>query len=410
MTRQYAESQGSQSAGTGSAIAQSAVGKQTLVEQAAAHAPTQCTAYPGITPMQRVQSAIATADLPALIALQHELLQQMRSDPLHPPEEARAGLATARRWEMDRIVAIRDSYQAQLTAASGSASASAPGGGTDATAAVEALEVQMDAQCTPYLDALLEGDPQYRYLHPDPDVVAKVFSAVRLHAARRGVAQIGHRADAEAEARAHGRVPTEAWCGAFAFTQAEQAGGFDRHWVGNMQGEGGIRSALAYHGTANTWIWAFDHWENLRLYHQQRGSERWYEAIHQAPPSHGIQAGDLVLIDNNFGTDPDHITTAISFDGRFLTTVGGNQGDGEQGVSRSGHAWDLTANPEPNDVRAIEGGHRVRRVDAHAGPKHKRVHGIGRWSVVDYERHLYATSRDRPTAPPTAHQLAQIGR
>ncbi len=370
----------------------------------------QGAAAPTQTAVQRVWAATSTNNLPGLIAIQHDLRQQMLTDTLHPPADAREGLAIARQWTMDRVAAVRDSYAARIAAASTGATT-----GADGTGAVEALEVSMDADCTPFLDVLMHGDPQYRYLHPDAAVSEKVFAAVRLHSARRGVAQIGHRADAEDESRAHGRVATESWCGAFAFTQAEQGAGFDQHWVVHMQGEGGIRSALAYGGMAHVWLWAFDHWENLRAYHAGRGSERWYEAIRRAPPSRGIQPGDLVLIDNNFGTDPDHITTAISFDGRFLTTVGGNQGGSrrtdETGVSRSGHGIDLQANPEANDVRQTDAaGHRIpQTVDRDLGPKHTRVHGVGRWSIVDYERHIYSTSPQRPTAPPTSAQLAARG-
>ena len=186
-----------------------------------------------------------------------------------------------------------------------------------------------------------------------------------------------------------------------------------------MQGEGGIRSALGYLGDmANTWIWAFDNWMNLREYHARRGSERWYETIDKAPPKKGIEPGDLVLIDNSFGTDPDHITTAVSFDGRFLRTVGGNQGSDsrtdEAGVSTSG-PFDLTQNPEPNDVTLYETGpdgkkravwvgpegkmHRV--VDPTKGPKHKRVHGVGRWSIVAFEIHIYRVNPTKPPKPPT---------
>ena len=382
--------------------------QQTAIVQAQ-QAPTSDNSA-STSGLHRVQAAIAASNLQTLITLQYELRKQMLTDPLHPPEDARAGLATARHWLMDQIAVIRDRYASRITAASTGNSS-----GTDATGAVETLEISMDGECTPYLNALMAGDPQYRYEHFDAGVSEKVFAAVRLHAARRGVGQIGHRAQAEAEARSHGRLPSGSWCGAFAYTQAEQGGGFDSYWVGHMQGEGGIRTALAYGGVmARTWIWAFDHWESLQGYHARLHSSRWYEAIHRAPPARGIQAGDLVLIDNAFGTNPDHITTAISFDGRFLTTVGGNQGTSdpsdEAGVSRSARAFDLQNNPEPNDVRRTNaGGQKIREVDPRLGPKHVRVHGIGRWSVVDYEQHIYRISAQRPTAPPSTTELAAIG-
>ena len=363
--------------------------------------------------LQRVQAAIAGNDLQALITIQHELRKQMLTDPLHPPEDARAGLATARTWTMDRIAAIRDTYAPLLADARTGGST-----GTDGTGPVEVIEILMDDECTRYLNVLMEGDPQYRYQHFNNAVSEKVFAAVRLHSARRGVSQIGHRAEAEAEARSHGHLPSGAWCGAFAYTQAEQGGGLDPHWAGAMQGEGGIRSALAYLGASNPWVWVFDHWEKLKEYHASRGSVRWYQEIDKSPPVQGIQAGDLVLMDNAFGTNPDHITTAISFDGRFLTTVGGNQGSNdpkdETGVSRSKNAIDLQNNPSPNDVtnkdasgKPILDGNGNRTSDPKK-TKNVRVHGTGRWSVVDYERHIYMTSPSMPTAPPSSATLATL--
>ncbi|WP_163570875.1 hypothetical protein [Fodinicola feengrottensis] len=253
----------------------------------------------------------------------------------------------------------------------------------------------------------MDGDPQFRYEHFNQTVQQNVFAALRLRASRRALDQVGHGDTAEPEARRVGRLPGDAsWCGAFAFTQQNLAAGMDSHWVPLMQGEGGIRGALAYQGaTSNPWVWAFDHWEKLSEYHTNHGSSRWYEAIGQAPPAHGIQPGDLVLIDNAFGTDPDHITTAISFDGRFLSTVGGNQGSGRGASSVAhNHAVDLTRNPLPTDVRLVEDGKPVRKKDP-TKTKETRVHGVGRWSVVDYEQHIYRTTTEKPTAPPTAKEL-----
>lgn len=373
--------------------------------------------------LQRVQVATAANDLESLKTIQKDLRKQMLSDPLHPPKDVREALATARTWTMDRIAAIRDKYAPQIETAKGG------NAGTDHTGAIETIEESMDKECTPYLDVLMEGDPQYRYQHFNTEVSEKVFAAVRLHSARRaldGIGQKGHRAKAEAEARLHANLPNldDPWCGAFAYTQAEMGGGFDSKWVGAMQGERGIRGALTYYGEMNPWIWVFDDWKRLKNYHNERGSLRWYKTIEQKPP---IQAGDLVLIDNDYGLDPDHITTAISFDGRFLTTVGGNQGtkssDDETGVSRN--LFDLQKNPSPNDVtnRNAQGqpidsegnvldptapDYNRKRTHAPGKTKNKRIHGVGRWSVVDYERHLYSTSQSKPSQPSPA-QLAALG-
>jgi len=74
------------------------------------------------SPAQRVEAAIAANNMDALIAIQRELRQQMLTDPLHPPPEARVGLATARHLTMDRIAAIRDTYAPLIEAAQTGAS------------------------------------------------------------------------------------------------------------------------------------------------------------------------------------------------------------------------------------------------------------------------------------------------
>jgi hypothetical protein len=369
--------------------------------------------------LDRVLGATAAHDLPGLIAIQRDLRIEIAKNALTPPRDVRDALSTARHWTMDRIAEIRDTYAPQTAAVSKPAAPTAPGApaspsaATDTSGEVEVYEALMDAECTPYLDALMEGHAEYRYEHFKLDVADKVFAAVRLHAARRAVGRIGHRAEAETEARTQGALPSGAWCGAFAYTQAE-GGGFDPRWRTAMQGEAMIRSMLLYLGTmAQTWIWAFDHWELLKDYHAQRNSLRYYETIGKGPPTHGIQAGDLILIDNNFGTDPDHITTAVSFDGRFLRTVGGNQGSDrasdESGVSRNAPV-DLMNNPDPNDVTLWvtgEDGKRKKTADPKK-VKNTRVHGVGRWSVVDYERRLYRESAAKPTKPPTQAEVAAL--
>ena len=377
-----------------------APGKATLAESAGAE-PTQ---------LERVQAACAARDLARITALNLELRKQMLTDPVNPPKDARDGLAFARCWTMDRVAEIRDRFEPTIRAAQ-----TGPAG-ADNTSAVEALEVTMDAECTPFLDVLLTGDPQYRYLHFDPEIQNKVFAAVRLHSARRGIDKIGHRGEAEDEAREHASLAKGSWCGAFAYTQAEQGGGFSSYWKAFMHGEAGIRGALKYLGAMqHTWVWAFDQWKKLADYHRERGSLRYYAEITNGPPPQGIQPGDIVLKDVDFGMDPDHITTAVSFDGRYLTTVGGNEGTGartdENGVQRSKAGIDLLANPTANDVREVDAkGQRIPgTVDKQGPAKNKRIHGIGRWSIVDYEQHHYVISQDKPAKPPAAAALAKLG-
>jgi hypothetical protein len=393
-------------------VAGGSVGKQTLVGAAeGAEGAAVAEAAPG-PELTKVKTLIAAGNPAALVPVQQECMVAMKANAAAPPTDARQALALARAWEMDRVAAIRDKYQPQIAAASTGAT-----DGTDHTAALDVVQKQMDLECTPFLDALMQGDPQYRYQHFNPAVQAKVFDAVRLHASMRaitGVGQAGHRAAAETEARNLGNLHDmdKSWCGVFAYAQQNQAGGMDPHWAAMMQGTGGIITALSYlGGDANPWIWAFDHWEHVQSYHASRGSSRYYARIQKGPPAGGILPGDLVLIDNSFGTDPDHITTAVSFDGRFLTTVGGNQGSSsstdEKGVSRSNGAWDLTQNPDPNDVRKIVDGKPVREKDP-TKTKHVRITGIGRWSIVDYETHVYSTSSTMPTKPPSEAVLKSV--
>jgi hypothetical protein len=60
--------------------------------------------------------------------------------------------------------------------------------------------------------------------------------------------------------------------------------------------------------------------------------------------------------------------------------------------------------------RTDASGHRIpQTVDPNLGPRNVRIHGIGRWSVVYYERQLYRTSPQMPTAPPWAAEYAVLG-
>ncbi|NVB83836.1 MAG: hypothetical protein HOV81_36010, partial [Kofleriaceae bacterium] len=391
---------------------------------ASAASPTVVAAAGG-PPLARVRAATAANDVPGLTHIVTELMPQLRANPSAPPPDVNEAITAARTWSMERIAAIRQRYQSQIDAASvRSASGHENRQGTNArntrsnensaTAAVEAVETRLDTECTPYLDALLAGDPQHRYSHPTETIREQVFAAVRLHISRGALARVGH-ADAEAEARDRANLHGDAaWCGAFAYTQARTHGGMDPHWASQMQGTGGIMSALNYHGVmAQTWIWIDGHWEALEAYHRRMGSPRLYETVDRGPPAMGIHPGDIVLKDNNFGMQPDHITTALAFDGRFLTTVGGNEGVGHNrsdGVQRTSddHAIDLFQNPTANDNRRIDPttGHRIREVDRSI-TKHSRVHGIGRWSIADYERHVYSVSRTMPTAPPSNGQVSR---
>lgn len=376
----------------------------------------------GGPPLARMQAATHANDIAAVSHLVTELMPQLRANPSSPPPGVNEALTAARTWSMERIVAIRARYSSEIAAARArTSSGHANRQGADmahtrsdelsSTGAVEQAETRMDTECTPYLDALLDGDPQHRYQHPTAAVRDEVFAAVRLHISRGALTRVGS-VGAEHEARDRASLPGDAaWCGAFAYTQARMHGGMDPHWAGQMMGTEGIIQALVYRGVMpTTWIWIDNRWVKLADYHRDINSVRQYQTVDRGPPRMGIQPGDIVLKDNRAGTRPDHITTAVSFDGRFLTTVGGNEGthghNARDGVRRVAdeNAIDLFQNPTANDATPVD------PTTGRHPEKHSRVHGIGRWSLADYERHVYTRSPTQPTAPPNDREVGRIMR
>lgn len=292
---------------------------------------------------------------------------------------------------MMQIVRIRRLYAPQINAAAAASGARENSRRENVMSQLETIEYRMDMECAPYIEALMRGDSAHRYEHADHGVTEEVAAAVRLHTAQRGVWNTNRDEDAHAEALRVTNIhnPKTEWCGAFAFAQARQAGGMDQVWHDEMEGTTAMTTALQYLGRmANTWIWANGTWHPLREYHESRGSSREYALIDRSAPSMGIHPGDIILIDNVGDGGPHHITTAISFDGRHLTTVGGNQGQNDDAVSRTRGSIDLTQN------------HTAEWVRVHPRAR-SRVHSVGRWSLVDFEHHTYTRSTDRPTAPPS---------
>ncbi len=358
--------------------------------------------------MQLVIAARASNDLAQLKALNARARALRAASYSDPPKVASDALHTIRTHLMEKVAELVDQLEATKRTAGAAVDTARQ---DDQTGAVEAAETAFDQTVTPYIDALLTGDPQYRYYHPErPDVQTKVSQALRIHATNRGLAQIGHRADAEAEARATGHLPKGSWCGAFAYTQQARAGGMDPYWAAASLSTGGIMAALTYGWGNNPWIWAEGDWHKLKDYHARRGSLRFYQTVGTAPPAN-IQSGDVVLIDNARGMDPDHIQTAVAFDGRYLAVMGGNQGSSaatdESGVSRSG-TIDITRNKSANDVRQRDqDGKPIPDTTDPKLVKNERLHGVGRWSLVDYEQHLFSTNPTKPPAP-SDKQLATV--
>jgi hypothetical protein len=345
-------------------------------------------------PVGALVSAVASSDFGLMKSLQQRLLKEMKTNPMNPPPLVRQALATGRHMQMERVHLIRNMLLAAIPKHT-TPSPGEEGKEAELFAVQETIEKFTDEQCSPWLDVLMAGHAEYRYEHFDHAVQDSVLAAVQLHSALRGLGKIGHRAAAEKEARGVSNLPTGAWCGAFAYTQAKLSGGLGSQTRAAMQGVTGIEMAMAYkddpYEKKPGWIWAFDHWMTIAAYHAARGSLRQYIKVgNGAPPE--IRPGDIVIIDNEGADSGDHITTAISSDGDNLHTVGGNQGSDsawdEKGVSDNRKK--LSKNPAAKNVSKAG----VQRTE-----KPDRVFAVGRWSIVDYEQHVYHYSVKEPPAP-----------
>ena len=135
--------------------------------------------------------------------------------------------------------------------------------------------------------------------------------------------------NAEARARSGGNLPgNDAWCGAFAFSNVRQAGA-NPFLAQYIQGEGGIVS-LGQYGYDH-WISVNGGWEKVEKYHKEmRNSPRSYLELPAKVENFNldIQPGDLVLLDNRWGTRGDHIMMVKSYDKTtgHLEKVAGNEG------------------------------------------------------------------------------------
>ena len=232
--------------------------------------------------------------------------------------------------------------------------------------------------------------------------------------------------NAEARARAGGRLPGDAdWCGAFAMSMQRQSGATPE-LAAFMQGTEGVISLLRY--GAHHWIQVGGAWMEVERYHdQERHSRRsWREidpaAEHHDPRAFDIRPGDVVLLDLQRGTRPDHIAMVRSYDPGTgtLVTVGGNEGalhpvhvSGPRNVAENPRAVEHPRARRLTDLMRLEadaraGGRALTEAERtelaelrtivpawDARNKPSRVFGWGRLSLVDYETHPY-----RVTAPP----------
>ncbi|HEY0190337.1 MAG TPA: hypothetical protein VGC42_04395, partial [Kofleriaceae bacterium] len=290
-----------------------------------------------------------------------------------------AMLDAIRRQVMARVVAVRAPLRPQLAAAD--------------AAARRAVQDRMRAAVRPFLDEL-RGYPGARFA-ADPAVQDEVLAALTLdgegHAEDELADQAAHGADGPRDrARATGRLPTGAWCGAFAFTQ-QRAAGLGDHARRSMHAtgpHGGIDSLLDYEHRQEV-VWTGDAWQRVRDYHSARGSMRRLTRTSTvptqitpgsvaAPRGLDIRPGDIILIDNARGVYADHITQCRSYDAAtgMVETIAGNEGGGAGQVAASAAPRDLNHNAAATTVGD----------DEH---KRARVYAFGRFSVIDYETHVY---------------------
>jgi hypothetical protein len=210
--------------------------------------------------------------------------------------------------------------------------------------------------------------------------------------------------NAEARARSGGSLPgNDAWCGAFAFSNARQAGA-NPFLAQYIQGEAGIVGLGQY--AYDHWISVDGAWMKVETYHKTvRNSPRSYKELPAEVKDFDldIQPGDLVLLDNRWGTRGDHIMMVKSYDKTtgHLEKVAGNEGANHP-INVGG--YDLGANPAPNDatppkelqkpVHDMSEDEKKQLADFQAKhPKNVRIHGRFRWSLVDFETHQYRNGK-----------------
>jgi hypothetical protein len=250
-----------------------------------------------------------------------------------------------------------------------------------------------------------------RFEHWYPKVTASVLAAVQQRAADAGDAAVGGAADADAGRKKVGmqevkvdeidpatgkktgkkvtvidpltgkpKLEQANWCGAFAALLSERAGAnpANSHLLNH---ESPLRSTFSY-GVSQK-IEVDGQVLDVKAYHSARGSMRSvvkFPDVIKDPESIDLQPGDIVLLDNARGLDPDHIQTCVFYNNHtgMLTTVGGNEGSGKAEVTVVNKgSRDLREQQAPNDVTKTD------------GPKHVRVWGRARWSIVDFEPHVY---------------------
>lgn len=251
--------------------------------------------------------------------------------------------------------------------------------------------------------------------HTNRAIQDKVLAALQLQIKMRGLDSVGQQ-----DARAKWGISDADWCGEFAYTKARSVGLDPTRTSGAVsyhQHVDQLERLFTYQDEP-TWVWDQNTstWRTLKDYHLSREALRkywvlpapggsdalvkpleqdkvyrnWFKQFHledyyDTKGNFTPRPGDIVLKDNHGNVRPDHITTAISYSDtdESLRTVGGNEGGGQGGVKQSKEDYHLDKNAAP----------------AVGDKKEERIYAIGRWSVVDFETHIYAHGK-MPSAPP----------
>lgn len=265
-----------------------------------------------------------------------------------------------------------------------------------------------------------------RWKHPNPAVQDSILAALQLQVMFRAEAYFTSSTDQEAPGGAHydayttmGGAKNANWCGMFVSINYLY-GNFDSDLKNGFRHVKNVVDYFnyIYHNNPKRlkkWIYVDDRWQELRAYHESRGSLRQWIDAGSIASAEGldIQPGDIVLLDNDNDDQPNHIVMVHTWNPttKMLFTIGGNDGgyqvDQKSGRSGPTEGDEATMRPREQAEQALdqplrrgdEGTHvGIKAIDVTKTSATVRVFGIGRPSIVDFEDHTYHT--ENPKTPP----------
>lgn len=191
------------------------------------------------------------------------------------------------------------------------------------------------------------------------------------------------------------------WCGMFVATCLFRAGlgrALRKGFYHTLNVEGFFR--YQWQDRVPRWVWVASEstWRDVREEHAARAAlRRWIDRATlraTAPTVLDIAPGDVVLIDHNPDTAADHIALVERYD----------PSTGEL-VTLEGNAGGTVAVRIEDDGTVVEGAARgdavARNVrDLGVEAVRRKVYGVGRASLCDFDERPYSSARAKPTAPP----------